>query len=211
VKEPFSWPNSSLSSSSDGRAAQLTLTNGFRAPARSSVQFARDHFLADAAFSPQQDGHVAVGDAIHHFHDRRHRRTRAPVRLRALGIVGDLGAETGHLCRQRLAFERIPDGRLERGLADAVGVAGFQDVVGGAETDRLDNRRRRLAAGQHDDLRGGLSLADGAQRLDAVEVRHHHVEQNELRHPTGLEPFDERGAAVKDFEGIAARLQQRLR
>ena len=51
VKAPRSCPNSSLSSSSDGRAAQLTFTKPCRAAAGAPVQLARDDFLADAALA----------------------------------------------------------------------------------------------------------------------------------------------------------------
>ena len=129
VNAPRSWPNSSLSSSSVGSAAQFTLTKGLVAAARSAMEFARDHFLADAAFTAQEHGHVAVGDAIHHRQDGFHRRARTPAGLRAFGILGDLRAEPRDLGRERLALERVANRRLERGLTDAIGIAGLQHVV----------------------------------------------------------------------------------
>ena len=54
VKEPFMWPNSSLSISSDGIAAQLTSTNGLLPPRRGVVQRPRDQLLAGAVLAGDQ-------------------------------------------------------------------------------------------------------------------------------------------------------------
>jgi hypothetical protein len=57
VKAPFSWPNSSLSSSSLGIAPQLIGTNG-RCRRGEASWIARDHFLAGAGLPENQ--HIAV-------------------------------------------------------------------------------------------------------------------------------------------------------
>ena len=59
VKAPFSWPNSSLSISSSGIAAQFTATNGPPARLRAQVHPARDQLLAGAVLAGDQ--HPAVG------------------------------------------------------------------------------------------------------------------------------------------------------
>ncbi len=129
---------------------------------RPPVHLAGDHVLADAAFAPQQHADVAVGDAVHHGQHRLHRGAGRPRDLRARRILGGVGAQARHFGAQRLAFECVADGGLERHLADAVGVAGLQHVVGRAEPHGLDDRRRRLTARQHDHLRRRPSLADRA-------------------------------------------------
>ncbi len=67
VNAPRSNPNSSDSSSSDGSAAQLTLTNGLVPPRRRLVDGARDQLLAGTALAANQHGDVGVGDARDEF------------------------------------------------------------------------------------------------------------------------------------------------
>ena len=170
-------------------------------PRRAAVQLAGDHFLADAALAAQQHADVAVGDALDHRHHRLHRRAGAPATAaRPAGSSASLGAEARDLGAQRLALEGVADRRFERGLADAVRVARLEHVVGGAEPHRLDDRRRRLAARQHDHLRRGPRLADRPQRLDAVQVRHQHVQQDDVGRRAAAQAFEQRGAAVEHLD-----------
>ena len=110
----------------------------------------------------------------------------------------------------RLAFQGVADGGLERRLADAAGVTGLEDVVGGAEPHRFDDGRRRLTARQHDHLRRRVGLTDLAQRLDAVHAGHHHVEQHHVGQGPGAQPVEQRAAAVIDVDVVAAGAEQRL-
>ena len=66
VKAPFSWPKSSLSRSSAGSAAQLTLTKGLSRRGDARVDCPRDQLLADAAFSADEHGDVTVGHLFDH-------------------------------------------------------------------------------------------------------------------------------------------------
>ena len=59
VNAPFSWPNSSLSSSVSGSAPQLTDTNGARGAARFAVDRAGHQLLAGAALAVHQHRAVA--------------------------------------------------------------------------------------------------------------------------------------------------------
>ena len=54
VNEPFTWPNSSLSISSAGIAAQLTSTNGLVRARREPMNRARDELLAGAVLAGDQ-------------------------------------------------------------------------------------------------------------------------------------------------------------
>ena len=178
-------------------------------PRRPPVQLARDHFLADAALAAQQHADVAVGHALDHGQHGLHRGAGAPRHLRALRIFGGLRAEPRHFGAQRLAFERVADGRFERRFADAVGVAGLQDVVGRAQPDRFDDRLRRLPARQHDDLGRGLRLPDRPQCLDSVQVRHQDVEQDDIGRRAGSKALEQRRAAVEHLDSVALSSQQR--
>ena len=72
VKEPFSWPKSSLSISSAGTAAQLSVTKGPAARGLFSMQGAGDEFLAGAGFAIDADARLAGGDALDLRHDAAH-------------------------------------------------------------------------------------------------------------------------------------------
>ena len=74
VNAPFSWPNSSLSRSDSGIAAQLIARNGFVGAGGVLVDRAGDEFLAGAALAEDQHRHVLRGDAadrlVHLLHGR---------------------------------------------------------------------------------------------------------------------------------------------
>ena len=61
VKAPFSWPNSSLSMSVEGIAAQLTRMNGAAVAGAALMQRAGQQFLARTGFAQQEDRHVGRG------------------------------------------------------------------------------------------------------------------------------------------------------
>ena len=60
--------------------------------------------------------------------------------------------QLGH---QTVLLDRVLDRDVERDLAEPLRVVRLDDVVGGAEPDRLDDGRGLVAARQHDDLRFG--------------------------------------------------------
>ena len=64
VKAPFSWPNSSLSSSPVGMAAQLSLTKVRLAARAQLVQGAGDELLARAGLAADEHGGVGGGDGL---------------------------------------------------------------------------------------------------------------------------------------------------
>ena len=70
VNAPFSWPNSSLSSSPVGMAAQFTFTNGCWLRAAALVNGARHQFLARARLAQHQHGRIARRHRLHQFAER---------------------------------------------------------------------------------------------------------------------------------------------
>ena len=157
VKAPFSWPNSSLSSSSAGSAAQLTLTNGRSFARRALVDRARDELLADAALAADQHRDVAVGDLLDDLRDRSHLGAVAPERNARSWSSLSCRRSSVISRHQPGLLDRALDRGVERDLAEALGIVRLDDVVGGAEADRLDDGRRVLAARQHDHLQIGLA------------------------------------------------------
>ena len=73
MNAPFSWPNSSLSTSVGGSAAQLTRTSGARVPPAALVQRPGEQLLAGAGRPEQQHARVRRRDL-------RQARQRQPQR-----------------------------------------------------------------------------------------------------------------------------------
>ena len=92
VKAPRSWPNSSLSISSSGMAAQLTATNGPRGALAAQVDGLGDQLLARAALARDQHPRIGGRHFLDQAEDRLDRR-RGPDHLVALA-----GSPSGRRC-----------------------------------------------------------------------------------------------------------------
>ena len=120
VKAPFSWPNSSLSTSASGSAAQLTLTSARFARARPRVDGARDELLARPGLARDQHGRVGRRDArdpLQHLaqpgggpDDPARRRRHGDLLPQGEVLVLELGSELLDL----LEGERVRDRRGDR-------------------------------------------------------------------------------------------------
>ena len=135
VKAPRACPNSSLSSSVGGIAAQLMATNGAVAPRAPVVERARDELLARAALARDEHRRVAVGDAGD---EVEHPRIAAlsPMSAAEALRVDDRLAEPLHLLAQPAVLERPRDREREELRVDRLG-----DEVVGAGADRARRRR----------------------------------------------------------------------
>ena len=74
MNEPFSWPNSSVSISSLGTAAQFSEMKDSVRRGTFFVQRARDQFLAGAGFAANANARFAGGDVLHLRHHFLHGR-----------------------------------------------------------------------------------------------------------------------------------------
>src|SRR3954469_5793934 len=160
-----------------------------------------DQLLADAAFTTDQHGDVAVRHLLDDGGDRLHLGAVAPEEKRAVLVVGQLPAKFRDFGDQPRLFDRVLDRRVQRDLPEPFGIVRLDDVVGGAQTNGLDNRRRLLAARQHDRLHLRLGRLQGAQRLETIHTRHHDVEQDDVRR---IALFD------RGQQFVAARVRARL-
>ena len=113
MNEPFSWPNSVLSTSSRGIAATLTATNGRSGVRRLAVQQPRQQLLAGAALAEDQHRRRQPRDLVHRLED---------VRIAGLGPAmnsrspasRDLGLQRSTWRFEVLAFAGVRDQRAER-------------------------------------------------------------------------------------------------
>ena len=141
--------------------------------------------------------------------DRLHLGAVAPEQERAVLVVAQLPPQLGDLRHEAGLLDRALDRRVERDFAEPFGIVGLDDVVGGAEAHRLDDRRRVLAARQHDDLQIRLRGLQRPQRLEPVHARHHHVEQHDVGRIALLDGGEHLVAARVRARLVAAQRQER--
>ena len=108
MKAPFTWPNSSDSSSISGIAAQFTTTNGRSSALAARVDRARDHLLAGPALAADQHVRLAVGHLPDQLEDALHRRAVSDDGAIALAVP-QLAAQAAILAREQLLLERLLD------------------------------------------------------------------------------------------------------
>ena len=178
VNAPRSWPKSSLSSSSAGSAAQFTLTNG-RLRRVERWWMARETSSLPTPLSPRMSTVTSLSETCSMtVRDAAHLLAVAPDR--PILVVAELLAQLAQLRDEPVLLDRVLDRDVERDFAEPLGIVRLDDVVGGAEPHGLDDRRGLVAARQHDDLRFRSRGLERAQRGQAVEARHHHVEQDDI-------------------------------
>ncbi len=186
-------PNSSLSISSSGIAAQLSSMNGAAAAAAQAVDTARDEFLAGTVLA--EDQHAPVGRRRHRdlFAELAH-RIALPHHRHALVDSGAKGAVLG--------FEPP----LADGIADDEHRL-FQrerllDEVVGAEFDRADGGLDVAVPGDHHHRRVDAPVPQLLERDEAVHARQPDVEHDHVE--GGAHDAVEAGfTAVHRFDGIA--------
>ena len=176
---------------------------------RTLVDGARHELLADAALAADEHGDVAVRHLLDHPGDRLHLGAVAPEQERPVLVVAQLPPQLGDLRHQLGLLDLLLDSDVELDFSQPFGVVGLDHVVGGAEAERLDDRRRLLAARQHDHLQVGLGRLQRLQRLDPVHAGHHHVEQHDVRGVALLDRREHLVAARIGPRFVAAQRQKR--
>ena len=171
VNAPLTCPNSSLSISSSGMAAQLTSTNGPPRRRLSAWMRARDELLARAVLAVDQ--HAAVGR-------RRHRDLLAQLRHHVALAHHRQPPIDVRAQRAVLGFEPA----LPHGVADDEHrLLERQRLLDEVERAQLDRAHRRLdvaVAGDHHDRRVDAPLAQPRQRRQPVHARQPDVEHDDV-------------------------------
>ena len=141
VNAPFSWPNSSLSISSVGMAAQFTLTNGPRGERALAMDVRRQQLLAGSRFARQQ--HADVGSR--HLRRLLHGAAGTPALDPIIrGASPDQLAEALVLALQVRPLERVLDDEQH-----AVARERLLEEVERAAPRRLDGVGNRAVPGDH--------------------------------------------------------------
>ena len=143
MNAPFSWPNSSLSISSVGIAAQFTLTNGPAGKRAFGVDVRGQQFLAGAGFAGQQHARVAArghgglfqnaleGRARPDHARAAHQFAQPPILLAQLGFVQRVPQRQQNVFAAQRLFEKIERARAR----------GFHRVGDGPVARDHDHRR----------------------------------------------------------------------
>ena len=181
VNAPFSWPNSSLSISSVGIAAQLTLTNGPGRERALAMHVRREQFLARARLAREQHADVRPRHLRGLLDGLPERRALADHLRR----VADQLAEALVLALQVGALERVL-----RDEQHAVARERLLEKVERAAPRRVHRIADGAVPGDHHHRRRVVALPQRSQQVDAVAVRQADVEQVQIGAapaPLGLE------------------------
>jgi len=174
VKAPRTWPNSSLSRSGAGIAAQLTATNGWSRRGEEVMERLGNELLARSRLAGHEHRGIAIGDAADHLDRLADRGARACDAVDRHIAVGG-GAEALDLALEREVLECATDGDREgvdlHRLGDEVVRAGADGGDGGLEAalSREDDREEV-----------GIALAQLLAEVDAGHTRHLNVGDDDV-------------------------------
>ena len=174
VKAPFSKPKSSLSSSSDGSAAQFTFTKGWSRRPESWCSVRATSSLP-VPLSPRTSTVMSVSATCSMISRTSRIFGSSPHSSSSSASERDAAAQLLDLLLERALLERLLEGELE--LLDLERLA---QEVGGAELHRLDDGARLAVAREHHHRHVGQSLLELPQRLEAVHAGQHDVERDEI-------------------------------
>ena len=160
------------------------------------VQRARDQLLAGAGLAGDERGADVRREPPDHPEQLLHRRAAAdhPAELQPPRDVA--------LDRQQVAAALEIVAHAGQQLLEPREVERLAQVVGRAQLDRLDRGLDRRVAGHQHRLAARIDVADGAQHVEAAEVRHPQVDHDEIGAPR-LQLRD-RVAAVRARQRVVA-------
>ena len=190
---PFSWPKSSLSTSSAGTAAQFIFTNGCSRRGERSWT-ARATSSLPVPFSPRIRMGTSAGAA-------RSTRARRAAHLAALADEGQLVVPV-LLQLAVLALQAVQPQRVAQGEEQALEADRLLDEVERAQARGLHRRVQGGLAAHQDDGHVGRALADAGQELEAVHLRHHHVGEDRV-HRLFLQALEAARGRARGDRGVA--------
>ena len=198
VNAPFSWPNSSDSNTSRGRAPQWIGTNA-RSARTDCSWMARATSSLPVPLSPRTSTVESVGATRsmrpQHFglHPGAPRQDAAEGRR-----AGCVGAQRDVVAKELPLLRRLADDDVQ--LFD---LGRLGQVVVGAELHGLHRGGDVLEAGHHDHLRRLRDRRQLAQDVDALLLRHPHVENDDVERPLA-NPLERGGAVGRSVDLVSA-------
>ena len=152
----------------------------------------RDQLFAGARFAGHKQVGMRRGHALDKGEDLLHRSRAADDVVHAIAAA-DLLAQSDDFAAQRTFGKGLIDAEQE-----LVDLEGLGDVIVGAELHRPNGRVDGAEARHDDDERRGDDLANLAQEIETVEIRHFHVRNHKVD-ATLLHPFDPGATACGGF------------
>ena len=165
VNAPFSWPNSSLSSSVLGQRRAVDRDQVPLPLLARVVDGLGDQLLAGAGLALDQDGALGPGDVADQLEDAVHLRVLADDVVEAVALL-ELLAEPQDLVLKRPLLQRPVHHQLQVVRVDRLG----QEVVG-PQPHRLDDAVDRAEAGRHDRGDQHPALGDLADQVHPAHAR----------------------------------------
>ena len=202
VNAPFSWPNSSVSSSVSGIAAQLIATNGPSARGLSACS-ARANSSLPVPLSPfEQDRRVGRRGAVQLLQTPAAACGSSPM------IRGAPRRSASSSFSRMYSVEHPPlRDRALHHQQQVIGIDGLGQEVHRAFPHRRHGVLDAAVGGHDDDLQLGVELLGGAQHAEAVAGRQLQIGQDDGR--TRLPQLLDRFGLVARFEDdVALRLER---
>ena len=158
-----------------GNGGAVDGNEGLVAPGAELVDGAGDHLLAGAALPGDHHARFRGRDLLHQLHRAAHGR-RIAYQPDAGVDLSEAPAQHLHLVQGRLLLQRPLEDDLEAGRIERL-LYEVEDAL----PDRLDCRVDGSLAGDDDDGRIGLLLAQRPDERQPVELRHHQVADDHVR------------------------------
>ena len=202
VNAPFSWPNSSVSSSVSGKAPHDSATNGLSRAVAELVDRARDALLARAALPLDQHRRVGRRDRAHGLDHGLHRRALTDHAGQPLTVLAvELLAQLLVLAEQRThALDAL------QSLDDLVVEERLLDVVVRAVLHRLDRVIDRRVGRHHEHLGVRPRALRREQHVHAARAGQPHVGDHHVE-ALLAEQVDRRLPVPDELDVIAFALQ----
>ena len=177
---------------------------GLVAPLGAQMNHARHDFLAHSALSTDKNRHVYRSDLQDLLADAHHLRAGR----QEAEVLGDLLAVVAQ--RLVLGVQLFFLAALQHGRIQLAFFEGLGQIVQGANADCFHDGAHFVRAGEHDDVQGTVQLHQILERLQAVHLRHEHVEDDEVRTlaPVHLRQDFPAGGHGLDFKTV--HFEQRL-
>src|ERR1700735_490554 len=165
----------------------------------------RNYFLAYSAFAADKYGNVHGGNLQYLLADLQH--------LRAGGEEGQILGESFAIFPQGLVFgtellllTALQECRVKFRLLERLG-----KVIERSQANGFHHGGHFVRAGEHDDVERAIHLHQLAQRLEAIDLRHQNVKDDEVGPKASSHLFQRVFAARDRFDVVAVDFKQGLK
>ena len=138
-----------------------------------------EHFLADAGFTADENRNVRIGDVLGDFFNAQHFWIRRENVAR-LHIGIELTLQRLDFFPELLLFDDILDRQFQFLLLERL-----HQKIGRTHFHSIDDGLCLAGGGKNDHGDGGIDFLNALKYLNAVDARHHDIENHQGRYITG--------------------------